>query len=648
MLSRGTTLAAALGVALLAMVGRAEAQTVTDPMLQVTALLPDGSLELPTTMAFVAPGDILVLEKALGRVRRIVGGVLSPTIALDLNVNFSSERGLLGIAVNSESPPRVFLYVTEAVGSDGGTPIANRVYRYTWNAGAGLLQSGQLILDLPVLPGPNHDGGVLALGPVPPPGPGQVGDGAILYAIIGDLNHDGQLQNNAMGGAPDETSVVFAVQQDGTPAPGNPFVPYCSVTTAQACPSGTGCPGAETCVTQVARYFAYGVRNSFGLAIDPVTGDLWDTENGPESYDEINRIPAGTNSGWNRIMGPDSRDPQGVGDLFAMPGGASTYSDPEFSWLNTIAPTAIVFPAGSALGTAYDGVALVGDANLGQIYRFPLNGTRDAFDGTALPANLQDLVADSATERNQLRLGQGFGGVTDLKIGPDGALYVVSIGIGTIYRIAPTGPTTTSSTVPTTSSTTVSSTTSTSATSTSSTTLPGPSCPAAPTACRLPTVAAVARVQLVDDPDPAKDLLVWRWLRGVETDVVDFGDPTTGTDYALCVYDGAGLVLDAIVPGGGTCGRGRPCWTRTARGFVYRDGALGNDGLQRIVLRAGVDGRAKIIVRAKGQGLGVPGLGDLLSPVTVQLRNGSVCWGAQYSFPPAIRSEAGEFRDRAD
>jgi hypothetical protein len=390
------------------------------------------------------------------------------------------------------------------------------------------------------------------------------------------------------------------------------------------------------------------VRNSFGLAIDPVTGDLWDTENGPDSYDEVNRIPAGTNSGWNRIMGPDGRDPQGVADLFAMPGGASVYSDPEFSWLQTIAPTAIVFPAGSALGAAYDDVALVGDVNLGQIYRFPLNGSRDAFDAAALPVNLQDLVADSATERNQLRLGQGFGGVTDLKIGPDGALYVVGIGIGTIYRIAPSGPTTTSSTVPTTSSTTVTSTTSTSVTSTSSTTLPAPSCPAAPTACRLPAVAATARVLLVDDADPAKDLLVWRWLRGVETDVADFGDPTTGTDYALCVYDGAGLLLNAAAAGGGTCGRGRPCWTRTAKGFAYRDGSLGNDGMQRVVLRAGVDGKAKIVLRAKGQGLGVPGLGDLVSPVTVQLRNASVCWGAQYSFPPAIRSEAGEFRDRAD
>ena len=97
------------------------------------------------------------------------------------------------------------------------------------------------------------------------------------------------------------------------PAPGNPFVPYCSVTTTQACPNGSGCPGGQSCLTRVARYFAYGVRNSFGMAIDPVTGSLWDTENGPGSYDEINLVAPGLNSGWEQIMGPDGRDPQGAG-----------------------------------------------------------------------------------------------------------------------------------------------------------------------------------------------------------------------------------------------------------------------------------------------------------------------------------------------
>ncbi len=62
-----------------------------------------------------------------------------------------------------------------------------------------------------------------------------------------DLNRNGQLQNNAGGAAPDDTSVILRVQQDGTAAPGNPFVPYCSITTTQTCPGGGGCPGGESC-----------------------------------------------------------------------------------------------------------------------------------------------------------------------------------------------------------------------------------------------------------------------------------------------------------------------------------------------------------------------------------------------------------------
>jgi hypothetical protein len=184
----------------------------------------------------------------------------------------------------------------------------------------------------------------------------------------------------------------------------------------------------------VARYYAYGIRNSFGLALDPVTGALWDTENGPGSYDEINRVDPGFNSGWLPIMGPDVRDPQGVGDLFTMPGTAGTYSDPEFSWLNPIAVTGIAFPSGGALGAAYNGAALLGDFNLGQLYRLPLNDARTGLDLAAF-ASLGDLVADSAGERNLLRIGSGFGGISDLERGPDGAIYVVSIGGGAIYRL---------------------------------------------------------------------------------------------------------------------------------------------------------------------------------------------------------------------
>jgi hypothetical protein len=149
--------------------------------------------------------------------------------------------------------------------------------------------------------------------------------------------------------------------------------------------------------------------------------------------DEVNLIAPGFNSGWSDIMGPDSLDPQGTGDLVNLAaGGASTYSDPEFSWVDTNAPTGIHFLHGSALGPAFDNKVLVTDSNRGQIYMFTLNATRTGF---VLGGSLADLVADNNTEADQVRFGTGFGPLIDVISGPDGYIYVTDIGTSSVYRI---------------------------------------------------------------------------------------------------------------------------------------------------------------------------------------------------------------------
>jgi glucose/arabinose dehydrogenase len=240
-------------------------------------------------MAFIGSNDLLVLQKSDGRVRRVINGLLQPGAVLDIHVDNQSERGLLGIALHPNFPATnfIYLYYTQSTASadTSVSPLANRVYRYSWNGSA--LINPQLILDLPATPGPNHDGGAMIFGP----------DGK-LYVMIGDLNRDGQLQNFSGGPAPDDTGVIFRINDDGTAPADNPFA-------AQP---------------DLAKYYAYGIRNGFGMAFDPVSGELWDTENGPNAYDEINRVQPGFNSGWEQILGPDSRDPQGVGNLVSFPG----------------------------------------------------------------------------------------------------------------------------------------------------------------------------------------------------------------------------------------------------------------------------------------------------------------------------------------
>ena len=398
-ISRGVTIAIGF---FLVVPPNGTAQTVTDPAVQVTEVV--GGLSQPTAMAFIGPGDILVLQKSDGRVRRVINGMLQPGQVLDVAVDSASERGLLGLAIHPNFPtsPFVYLYYTESsTGSDTSgspAPLGNRVYRYTWNGST--LVGPQLILDLPVTPGPNHNGGAMTFGPDDK-----------LYVVIGELNRNGQLQNFSGAAAPDDTGVIFRINDDGSAPSDNPFFNQ----------------GGN-----LAKYFAYGIRNSFGLAFDSVTGKLWDTENGPANYDEINLVEPGFNSGWMRIMGPSSRDAQGTSDLVVFSG--SHYADPTFSWFSTVGPTGIIFMNGASLGVDYQNNAFVGDINNGNLYRFRLNPTRDGFVFTN--PNLGDLVADNNTELQELILGTGFSGITDLKIGPDGLLYVLSFSLGKIFVIS--------------------------------------------------------------------------------------------------------------------------------------------------------------------------------------------------------------------
>jgi aldose sugar dehydrogenase len=376
------------------------APSLTDPNLSVTEIT--SGLSAPTTMAFIGTDDILVLQKDNGQVRRVISGALQSSAVLDVAVDNASERGMLGIAVHPNFPtsPFIYLYYTESStsGDTSGSPAGNRVYRYTWNGTT--LTSPVLILNLPVTPGPNHDGGVITFGP----------DGK-LYVVIGDLNRDGQLQNFPGGPTPDDTSVILRLNDDGSIPSDNPFF------------SQGG---------NVAKYFAYGIRNSFGMDFDPMTNKLWMTENGPNFFDEINLVEPGFNSGWEKIMGPDARNSNNVTDLFSIAG--SHYGDPKFSWLNPVGPTAIVFLDSANLGAEYENDVFVGDIINGNLYHFKPNGMRDGFVFSG--AGLADMVADNSAESDETIIGTGFAGITDLKVGPDGRLYVVSFGEGKIYAIS--------------------------------------------------------------------------------------------------------------------------------------------------------------------------------------------------------------------
>jgi aldose sugar dehydrogenase len=447
-------------------------------------------------------------------VQRVVDGVATATV-LDLGVNSASERGLLGIALHPRFPanPGVYLFWTcrsTAPPTDQFFPdeercldanmfaadsadvlevplLGNRVDRFRWD-GSLLHYERNLIMlrafqndAAPAPPGQddsaqpprgNHNGGVIRFGP-----------DKKLYVQFGDNGRRGQMQNlrNGPGGRtraddqfggpePDDahlTGVILRLNDDGSAPRDNPFF-------------GTGARIRGEVGANIQKIYAYGLRNGFGMAFDPLSGHLWEQENGDDSFSELNRVEAGFNSGWVQIMGPPDRirqfktiettvtpsppDPfaptyfglqqlrwspvnianspaQALRRLFVLPG--SQYSAPEFSWKFEVAPGGIGFVRGRRLGRLFEGDLFVAAARPflegGHLFRFKLTRNRRAI-ATDDP-RLRDRVADNRhkweiTESESLLIGRNFGVGTDVQTGPNGNLFVVSLSNGAVYEIS--------------------------------------------------------------------------------------------------------------------------------------------------------------------------------------------------------------------
>jgi glucose/arabinose dehydrogenase len=370
----------------------------------------------------------LVLEKEKGTVQRIINGKILPEPLLDVNVATSQERCMCGVAISKHIPGHtyVFLYFTEAESADaediteGKDPIGNRLYRYELVNNK--LVNAKLLLDLPATPGPRHNGGAITIGP-----------DNNLYIPVGDVDgsHTGpefetQTQNYPNGVEPDGRSGILRITLDGKPVPDGGII------------------GDEYPLNL---YYAYGIRNSFGINFDPVTGKLWDTENGPGYGDEINLVEPGFNSGWVQVQGMSSfssntevNSENENGEDFALGNlvdfdGKGKYSPPEFEWQQTLGPTALIFLHSDRLGEQYQNDIFVGSIVTGNIYHFDLNEDRTQL---VLTGELEDKIAEiRETGEEQIVFGGGFAGISDLEVGPDGYLYVVSLGQGKIFRIVP-------------------------------------------------------------------------------------------------------------------------------------------------------------------------------------------------------------------
>ena len=424
---------------------------VTDSNLKVELVA--RNLDFPTAIDFLGNDDLLLAEKDTGNVYEIINGNITAPL-IHLNVTTRDERGLLGLAIsgngNNDSKDNTFVYLYytlcgkdkatdseviqqflngEKVGQPtvkgGSKKCGNYVYRYELDAKDNKLVAPKLIASLPGLPGPSHNGGKLLMDKE-----------KNLFVTIGDLQttkfnqnktgYDTKAQNIINGTFPDGRGGILRITQDGKPV-------------------GNGTLGVDYPLNL---YYAYGIKNSFGIGLDPVTDNLWDTENGPQFGDEINLVKPGFNSGWEKVQGiwklNQTREKDGIFDNstkgveFVDFSSKGKYSNPEFVWDKPVAPTALAFLDSDKLGQQYTNDIFVGSAKKGTLFHFDLKPDRESLD---LIGDLADLVYSKKDDSSKIVFGENFGVVTDLKVGPDGYLYVVSgsgeTGKGAIYRIVP-------------------------------------------------------------------------------------------------------------------------------------------------------------------------------------------------------------------
>jgi aldose sugar dehydrogenase len=418
--------------------------TILDSNLTVQQIFE--GLRYPTSIEFLGPTDILVTEKDAGTVRRIINGIELKQPLLNVSVATSSHRGMLAMAIaphlssatadlnpdsnhnynnhnynSTTTNAYVFLYYTQAqtnTGDDieqGKKPLGNRLYRYQLNNNDNKLVNPKLLLDLPASPGAIGNGGKIVVGP-----------DNIIYLTIGNVGingHNTQAQNIQNGSEPDGTSGILRVNQDG-----KPIVPDIL---------GNKFP--------LSLYYSYGIWNSFGLAFDPMTGNLWDTQIGLPYGDEINLVNPGFNSGYNKIDGVWLRGygidqstekhriaPAHPTDL-ANFAGKGKYHLPQFTWFTKVVPTGLAFLNSDSIGNIYRNDMFVGDVKNGNIYHFKLNAYRT---GLLLPPGpIADGIANTNDSINQILFGIGFGAITDIKVNPyDGYMYILTFN-GAIYRI---------------------------------------------------------------------------------------------------------------------------------------------------------------------------------------------------------------------
>jgi glucose/arabinose dehydrogenase len=338
-------------------------------------------LEHPWSLAFLPDGSMLVTERP-GRMRIVSAkGALSPPIAGLPRVDARGQGGLLDVALDPKFKDNQLVYWSYAEPAKGGNRTAVARGRLVRGA-TPRIDDVQVIWRMrPVLDSTMHFGSRLVF----------ARDGT-LFITTGERSIlPGRKQAQQLGSA---FGKVIRIKPDGSVPRDNPFV------------------NKKGALPEV---YSYGHRNIQAAALNPTTGQLWIVEHGARGGDEINIIAPGKNYGWPIITYGTEYSGQKIGEGITQRAGME---QPIYYWDPVIAPSGMAFYTGSAF-PAWRGSLFVGGLVDKYLARLTLAGDR--------------VVGEE-------RLLEGRGRVRDVRVGPDGDVYVLTDeDNGELLRLGPEG-----------------------------------------------------------------------------------------------------------------------------------------------------------------------------------------------------------------
>lgn len=319
-------------------------------------------LEHPWGMAFLPDGDLLITERP-GRLRRVhQGQLLAEPIRGLPPIAAVGQGGLLDLALHPQYAENGWIYLSYAAGEDG--MVGTEVLRGRLNNDR--LEEVQVLFRLqPKSDTGHHFGSRLVFDRA-----------GYLYITLGDRGDRPRAQR-----LDDHAGSVIRLHDDGRVPSDNPFVHT---------------PGA------LPEIYSYGHRNQQGAALNPVTGEVWTHEHGPQGGDELNRIQAGANFGWPVITyGVNYGIGTKIGEGTEKPG----MKQPLYYWVPSIAPSGMAFYTGDRY-PGWKGSLFIGSLKFRLLVRLELDGIR--------------------VVKEHRMLKDVLGRIRDVRQGPDGYLYLLT------------------------------------------------------------------------------------------------------------------------------------------------------------------------------------------------------------------------------